>query len=214
MTIRLTRPLVAAVCAIGTAPGLAHAHHAMGGATPQSLWQGLASGIGHPVIGLDHLAFLVAAGVLAAGAPARRTGTAALLAFVLAGTAGTLLHLRGIGLGPVEATVALSALGAGAMLLLTRGAVGGGALIAAFALAGLFHGHAYGEAVVGAEAGPIGAYLAGLAAVQGALGLAVMAAARGPLGETGAAGMPAARRIAGAAAVLAGGIALAIALTG
>ena len=36
----------------------------MGGATPATFWQGLASGVGHPVIGLDHLVFLLAAGVL------------------------------------------------------------------------------------------------------------------------------------------------------
>ncbi|PKO63289.1 MAG: urease accessory protein UreJ, partial [Betaproteobacteria bacterium HGW-Betaproteobacteria-17] len=33
------------------------AHHPMGGMTPQTLSQGLLSGLGHPVIGLDHLAF-------------------------------------------------------------------------------------------------------------------------------------------------------------
>ncbi|MFN8984581.1 MAG: HupE/UreJ family protein, partial [Alphaproteobacteria bacterium] len=44
----------------------AAAHHPMDGAMPETLWQGFASGIGHPVSGLDHLAFLLAAGVLAA----------------------------------------------------------------------------------------------------------------------------------------------------
>ena len=74
------------------------------------------SGIAHPVIGLDHLAFLVAAGVLAAAAP-RRCGVWALVGFLGAGLLGALLHLAGVGLGPVEATVAVSVLLAGAALL-------------------------------------------------------------------------------------------------
>jgi hypothetical protein len=44
----------------------ASAHHAMGGATPSNLWEGLLSGLAHPVIGLDHLAFVIAAGLIAA----------------------------------------------------------------------------------------------------------------------------------------------------
>jgi len=38
---------------------------------------------------------------------------------------------------------------------------------------GVFHGYAYGEAVVGAEPTPIFAYLVGLALVQAAIAVAV-----------------------------------------
>src|SRR5207249_12167708 len=41
----------------------AFAHHVMGGATPSTLVEGLLSGIAHPVIGPDHLAFLLAIGI-------------------------------------------------------------------------------------------------------------------------------------------------------
>ena len=40
--------------------GVAIAHHPMGGNTPSTLWEGLLSGVGHPIIGFDHLAFIVA----------------------------------------------------------------------------------------------------------------------------------------------------------
>ena len=53
-----------------------------------------------------------------------------------------------------------------------------GGLLAAFALAGLFHGHAFAEAVIGAEASPILAYLAGLAVIQGLLMLGSMLVAQ------------------------------------
>ena len=43
---------------------------------------------------------------------------------------------------------------------------------ALFAFAGLFHGAAYGAAVIGAETTPIAAYLIGFSAVQMAIALA------------------------------------------
>ena len=43
----------------------AYAHHPMGGVTPSSFGEGLLSGIGHPIIGLDHLAFVLGIGVAA-----------------------------------------------------------------------------------------------------------------------------------------------------
>ena len=45
------------------ASGPASAHHAMGGKTPTTFAEGMLSGLGHPVIGADHLAFLIAVGV-------------------------------------------------------------------------------------------------------------------------------------------------------
>jgi urease accessory protein len=154
----------------------AAAHHPMDGAMPQTLWQGFASGIGHPVIGLDHLAFLLAAGVLAAALP-RGEALRAIAGFLAAGMAGLALHMAGIGLGMTEALVAASVLLAGVALLITK-SVSAPALLLGFALAGLFHGHAFAEAVIGAEATPIIAYLAGLAVIQGGLMLAAMALAR------------------------------------
>ena len=43
------------------------AHHPFGGETPRTIAEGLLSGLGHPVIGLDHLAFTVAIGTIAIG---------------------------------------------------------------------------------------------------------------------------------------------------
>jgi urease accessory protein len=97
--------------------------------------------------------------------------------FLAASMAGVALHLAGIGFGATEALVAASVLMVGLALLMTR-RVSAGALLAGFALAGLFHGHAFAEAVIGAEATPILAYLAGLAVIQGALMLGAMALAQ------------------------------------
>src|SRR5262245_38936435 len=42
----------------------AFAHHFMGGQLPSTAWQGLLSGLGHPIIGIDHFAFTVAVGLM------------------------------------------------------------------------------------------------------------------------------------------------------
>ncbi|MFO0188166.1 MAG: HupE/UreJ family protein [Alphaproteobacteria bacterium] len=165
-----------ALSLVALLPLPAAAHHPMGGAMPETLWQGFASGIGHPVIGLDHLAFLVAAGVLAAALP-RGEALRAIAGFLAAGMLGLALHMADIGLGMNEALVAASVLLAGLALLVAK-RVSAPALLLGFALAGLFHGHAFAEAVIGAEATPIIAYLSGLAVIQGCLMLGAMALAR------------------------------------
>lgn len=180
------------------------AHHPMGGGTPATLWQGFASGIGHPVIGLDHLAFLLAAGVLAAALPGR-AGLAAIVIFVLGGFAGSLVHLAGFGLGPVEVVIALSVLASGLALLWQR--TPAAMLVGAFGIAGLFHGHAFAEAIVGAEQGPLVAYLAALALTQGAIGVGAMLLAR-RFGSR----MPRLREAVGVCAAVAGGLFLTAAL--
>ncbi len=196
---------IAALLALAPLPALAH--HPMGGATPSTLWQGFASGVGHPMIGPDHLAFLLAAGVLAAALPPGR-GVRAVLVFVLGGLFGSLAHVAGIGLGPVEALVALSVAAAGAALL--HGAPVA-LLTAGFALAGLVHGHAFAEAIIGAEPTPLVAYLTALALTQAAIALGVMLLAR----RVAAAGHVAMlHRMAGAAGLAAGALFLGVSLAG
>jgi urease accessory protein len=65
-----------------------------------------------------------------------------------------------------------------------------------FALAGLFHGHAYGEAIFGAEQTPLMAYLAGFCAIQLAIAAVFMIAGRAM--AMGAAAMATPARLAGA----------------
>lgn len=196
---------IAALLALAPVPALAH--HPMGGAVPATLWEGLASGVGHPVIGLDHFAFLLAAGVLAASLPAAR-GVVAVLAFVAGGFLGSLAHIAGIGFGPVEILVAASVAAVGVALLAR---LSGAWVAAGFGIAGLFHGHAFAEAIIGAEQGPLVAYLAGLAVTQAAIGLGAMVAAR----RIAAAGHDVAlRRVAGIAGIAVGAAFLGAALIG
>ena len=143
----------------------ASAHHVMGSKMPTTFAEGFLSGLGHPVIGPDHLAFLLAIGVA--------VGVGGLnlvlpLLFVVASAIGTTLHVNGLYLPGAEIVVAASVLFAG--FLIARGRALPVSLWAIlFAAAGLFHGYAFGESIFGAERSPLHAYLLGLIIVQSVL---------------------------------------------
>jgi urease accessory protein len=182
----------------------AWAHHPMGGKLPQTFLQGLLSGFGHPVIGLEHLAAIVGVGILAALVG---RSAAVVLAFSVSVIAGVGLHLSGVDLPASELFVGLTTLLIGALVILRQSMSAGRALLL-FALAGLVHGYALGESIVGAEASPLVAYLLGLLIMQTAIGVVVYAAvrslARWPARTTGL-------TVAGVLVALAGGIATAAA---
>lgn len=198
----------AAVVLAGLASTPALAHHPMGGTTPATLMEGLLSGFGHPVIGLDHFVFILAAGLLAAPR-ARRLILP--LAFVIGSFAGSLLHLGGIGLPGGEFLIAGSVILLG-YLLVTPRVIGDGLFAAILALAGLLHGHALAEAIFGAETTPLVAYLSGLAVTQYGIAVAAMLAWRA-LARRHAPLVPQLSRLAGAGAAVLGAIFLVMNLT-
>jgi urease accessory protein len=150
-----------------TAP--AWAHHVMGGKTPSDFGEGLLSGLGHPVIGPEHLAFLLAVGVVVGGSGFSLAMPAV---FVAAMAVGVLLHVAGMMMPGAEIFVALSVLLVG--YLVARGrALPNLAWSALFAAAGIFHGYAFGASILGAESTPIGGYLVGLVISQSALTIGI-----------------------------------------
>jgi urease accessory protein len=146
-------------------PALALAHHAIDGRTPESFGEGIFSGLAHPIIGLDHLVFILAAG-LAAGALGLGIRMPAL--FVCASLIGLAIHLTRIDVPLVEAMVATSIVVLG-LAIGSRSGFGTKVWMALFVAAGLFHGYAYGETVVEASRAPLAGYLIGLGVVQSAL---------------------------------------------
>jgi len=152
----------------------AWAHHVMGGKMPETFLQGLLSGFGHPVIGVDHLAAIVGVGILAALAA---RSARVVLAFSVAVIAGVGLHLGNIDLPASELFVGLTTLLIGA-LVVARQSMGQGLALLLFGIAGLVHGYALGESIVGAEPSPLVAYLLGLLIMQSAIGVVVYAAVR------------------------------------
>ena len=146
----------------------AFAQHVMGGRMPATFGEGILSGLGHPVIGLDHLAAVVAVGCLAA---AHRSASILAVVFVLAMTGGVALHLHGTAVPGAEILVALTVLALG-VLMVVRGNVPAGVAAVLFAMVGVIHGYALGESIYGAERAPLYAYLIGLAVIQSAIALA------------------------------------------
>ncbi len=164
--MRSSRSLAATFAALTVlallATGTAEAHHPMGGQTPQTFWHGFLSGIGHPVIGPDHLAFIVAIGMAAGLVGTGGLGLAA--TFIAASSAGVLVHVAKLDLPMAEPLVALSVIVAGALLFIDpKGRQS--MWLGLAAVAGLLHGYAFGEAVVGAERTVVGAYLVGIAVI-------------------------------------------------
>jgi len=168
----LRRTVFTAIAVLLAMTGTASAHHLMGGKTPSTFGEGLLSGLGHPVIGPDHLAFLIAVGI-AVGVGG--LNLALPVVFVAASAVGVALHVYGLEMPGAELIIAASVILAG--FLIARGrALPLGLWAALFGIAGLAHGYAYGESIFGAEPTPLWAYLTGLVVIQSALtvGLAAL----------------------------------------
>ena len=146
------------------------AHHAMGGRMPSNFFEGFFSGLAHPLIGLDHFAFVVAIGFLAVG---QVRGAFIPAGFVSAALAGTGIHLLNLDLPASEIAIAGSVIVFGA-LLVTPNKPNWLVILALGAIAGLFHGYAYGEAIVGAGMTPLVAYLLGFTFIQYGVALVAM----------------------------------------
>ena len=155
-------PLALAPAAVGAllliAPSAAQAHHTMEflALAPTPL-TGLLSGLAHPLIGPDHLLFLLALSLV--GLQQRTTWMLGLLATGLSGSA---LGLVLPGLPGAEALVALT-LVVVALVLLSR--LPRPVLVPAIGL----HGYVLSASVLGWTSAPIATYLLGLMLSQGAL---------------------------------------------
>ena len=159
---------------LSLAPSLVLAHHFMDDALPQTFVQGLLSGIGHPLIGLDHAAFIIGAGFALALVARGMWGIVALIGGSLLGAG---MHLLGLAIPAGERGVAISVVLVAAIIVSRREVrfpwLAGGA-----ALAGVLHGHAYAESIFGAEAAPLAAYLIGFSLIQFCVAAAAFAVHR------------------------------------
>jgi urease accessory protein len=174
----LVRNLFLATAIVGielsiTAP--AFAHHPLGGKIPANFFEGIMSGFGHPIIGFDHFAFIVACGLIAVGIA---KGLLIPVIFVLKTTIGTGFHLLSIDLPIPEIVIASSVILFGVLLAIRKRKQNISStyrfiIIGLAAIAGIFHGHAYGEGIFGAEPTPLIAYLIGFTLIQLAIATCV-----------------------------------------
>ncbi|MEB3183121.1 MAG: HupE/UreJ family protein [Cyanobacteriota bacterium] len=128
---------------------------------------GLLSGLAHPVLGPDHLLFLLALSLVGL-----RHRSRWMLGLLATGLGGSLVGLVLPGLPAAEALVAFTLVLVGLVLL---GRLDRWLLLPAFAL----HGYGLSASVLGWSAGPLLFYLAGLLLSQGALLLLALQGLKG-----------------------------------
>ena len=179
------RPLrQAAVAALSllliASPAFAHHPFGMGDSGALTPWQGLLSGLGHPLLGPDHLLFLLALGFVGLQRPLR--WVLPLLAIGLGGSLLSQFIPLPDAVAPwAEALVSLSLAVEGLIALSMAPAAW---LLPLFGL----HGFLLGSTIVGAEPSPLLSYFLGLLLAQGSLLLLVTALSQGLVERLGAQG--------------------------
>lgn len=163
------RVLVTTVIAVFSSQALAH--HPLGGMPMETFTHGLLSGIGHPLLGFDHLFFIALVGIASVFTFHRLLAP---LTYIAAMLGGCLVSSLWTSVPAAEVVTALSLLVLGSMLLSGRH-FESTTLLLLFAGFGLFHGGAFGASLAGQEAG-FGAqvlvgYLMGLGVIQYAIAL-------------------------------------------
>ncbi len=153
-------------------PTAALAHHPLGGMPMETFAHGILSGAGHPLLGFDHLFFVIIVGIAALYTGREKLAPAAYIAAMMT---GCLMMASGTGLPMKETIIGLSLLVVGGVVLSGR-ALGLVSALALFAAFGLFHGSAFGDVIAQQEATAgtpvlIG-YLVGLGVLQYAIALA------------------------------------------
>lgn len=169
ISLRLSLPIAFVTL---TAP--AYAHHALGGSLPIGFGAGLLSGLAHPVIEVDHLAFVLAVGILTAVSQ----GGFWLPVWFVGGTVfGCFLNVGSFQLQPAFWMVPVSALLIGGYLAAGREDNDGGWHKWLFLLAGILHGLAYSQTIIGSENNSLQGYLLGFAITQTLMAWAAMLSA-------------------------------------
>ncbi|NGM47665.1 HupE/UreJ family protein [Rhodobacter sp. SGA-6-6] len=178
----------AAIVAVVAGPALAH--------TGAGEANGFLHGLGHPVLGPDHLLAMLAVGLWSGFVLPRRFWAGA-AAFIAAMAAGAGLSWAGIGYPMVETAIVGSVVVFGLLTLVSRRGQRAGVTLASLAAIAAFasaHGHAHATEASGNAL----AYLAGFLISTAALHLAGVGIARA------VAAQPAAQRALGAGIALSG----------
>ena len=121
------------------------AHHPLAGAKMETFIHGILSGVGHPLLGFDHLFFVALVGIVAVYTTRLYSAP---LAFISAMLTGTLLSSFGFAIPATEIMIIISLLTLGGIVATGRN-MNLKSTIILFALTGLFHGSAFGASIAG-----------------------------------------------------------------
>ena len=138
------------------------AHHVMDGDVPATSLVGFISGLGHPIVDLEHLAFIIGVGLVAW--LHKRTYSLPLL-FLIGMIVGVFVQFNFRELYSIEVAIAISVMVMGTLVVWPR-TLNTRAVLLAIGVAGVLHGYSYGAIILGAGPFPIAGYLIGLLLVQ------------------------------------------------
>jgi urease accessory protein len=138
------------------------AHHVMDGDVPATSLVGFISGLGHPIVDLEHLAFIIGVGFVAW--LHKRTYSLPLL-FLIGMIVGVFVQFNFRELYSIEVAIAISVMVMGTLVVWPR-TLNTRTVLLAIGVAGVLHGYSYGASILGAGPFPIAGYLIGLLLVQ------------------------------------------------
>ena len=157
----MKRTYLLLVAILALLPNSTFAHHVVDGQLPSTFSEGLMSGLAHPVIGPDHLLFILVLGLFSV----LLNKTIGIYSFVGGTVAGTVYHLMSYDIPSYETIVAATLIALAVFMYVSK--LHKVAPVAVFfGLAGVFHGYAYGESIIGANPMPLVSYLSGFAVIQ------------------------------------------------
>jgi urease accessory protein len=162
--------LITTLCIVILYPSLAFAHHPLAGQKMETFFQGFLSGIGHPILGFDHLFFIIGIGIICLLAKKMVLGP---LNFIIGMILGLFLIITGYNLFIVEFVIAASLFLIG-LFIVSGKTVNFKFISASLIIVGLFHGWAFGETIIGqenTEQSVISGYLLGLSLIIWAISI-------------------------------------------
>ena len=151
-------------------PSLAFAHHPLAGQKMETFFQGFLSGIGHPILGFDHLFFIIGVGIICLLSKKIFIGP---LTFIIGMILGLFLIILGYNLFLVEFVIAASLFLIG-IFIISGKKINFNIISASLIVIGLFHGWAFGETIIGQEntgQSVISGYLLGLSLIIWAISI-------------------------------------------
>ncbi len=161
------------------ASSLAFAHHPLNGIPMETFLHGVLSGIGHPLLGSDHLAFILLVGLVAFGLGVRDKILVPSV-FVSGSVLGLMAGYLGIGGFFVEPGVMLSILLLG--MCVAAGwtqQISHSVLLAVIGISGSLHGTAFSGALIGVEAANTAVLVGYLLGLAGTLAILALVAGYG-----------------------------------
>ena len=151
-------------------PSLAFAHHPLAGQKMETFFQGFLSGIGHPILGFDHLFFIIGVGIICLLSKKIFIGP---LTFIIGMILGLFSIILGYNLFLVEFVIAASLFLIG-IFIISGKKINFNIISASLIVIGLFHGWAFGETIIGQEntgQSVISGYLLGLSLIIWAISI-------------------------------------------